>query len=415
MRLECVVVGAGAAGLAVSRELTAAGVEHAVLERGSVADTWRNQRWDSFRLNTPGWMNATVGDVEPDSFQFRDEIVDLLTAQARSCPVREHTAVTSISHDGRRFAVVTEDERLDADAVVLASGMRNVAKRPAASTFELPGTLQLHTSDYRSAADLPTGAVLVIGGAQSGCQIAEDLAVAGRRVFLATSRVGRYSWRYRGSELFRWLTACGFWDARPEDVGAEAVRSPFGVVASGGRDLDLRILAEMGVTLLGRFAGADAGRVRVVGSVAAHAAYADASAAELEAMADDYIARAGIDAPEAVRGTRQLQPPRLQPPAAEPFAVADGAGELDLAAEGVSTVVWATGFTGDLSWVHLPVQDASGEVLHDRCASRVPGLWFVGFPWLTRRRSGIFFGVPDDAAEVSDAVVDHLTVRSSRP
>jgi putative flavoprotein involved in K+ transport len=397
MRTSCVVVGAGAAGLATSAALAGAGVEHVVLERNAVADTWANQRWDSFRLNTPGWMNATLGTVEATSFSYRDEVVELLTARAASLPVQTHTPVLALEHVGSEFVVRTPDEELHAATVVLASGFMNVAKLPAQARQLAARLLQIHTGDYRSAAQLPDGAVLVIGGGQSGCQIAEDLAKAGRRVYLSTSRVGRFPWLYRGRQLIGWLFDCGFWDQRPEDFANPAdIRAAFPVVASGGRSLNLQILAGLGVTLLGHLEAAAGERVSFSGSVAENVAYADEAAARLQAMADDFIARHAIEAAEA------------EPDGdVAPFEQVT-IDELDLADADITSVIWCTGFTGDLSWVRLPILDDDGLPRHDGCAAPVPGLWYAGFPWLTRRRSGILHGFPVDAAHVTSAVVRHL-------
>lgn len=397
MRTSCVVVGAGAAGLAVSRALVDAGLEHVVLERNDVADTWQHQRWDNFRLNTPGWMNGVLGTVEPTSFSYRDEIVHLLADRAASLPVRTHAPVVALDHDGSDFVVRTPDEQVTAATVVLASGLQNVAKKPSQSN-QFPTRLgQIHTGDYRSEAQLPPGAVLVVGSGQSGAQIAEDLALAGRRVFLSTSRVGRFPWIYRGRQLMGWLIDCGFWDQRPADLADPAdIRAAIPVVASGGRSLDLRILARLGVTLLGRFEAADGERVTFSGSLPENVAYADLVAVRLRTMADDFIARQGIEAPEE---ESDLDTGPLD---------AATTAELDLAAADIASIIWCTGFTGDLSWVRLPVLDDAGRPRHDGCASPVPGLWYAGFPWLTRRRSGILNGFPVDAADVVAGVVSHL-------
>ena len=383
MRTACVVVGAGAAGVAVSAALAEAAVDHVVLERNEVADTWHRQRWDAFRLNTPGWMNTMLGPVAPDSFSSRDEVVRLLVDRAKSLPVRSHTPVLSLHHDGSSFVVDTPGERIAAASVVLASGLQNVARIPAQREHFPARIRHLHTADYANPADLDDGAVLVVGSAQSGAQIAEDLVLAGRRVYLATSRVGRYRWMYRGRELIGWLVDCGHWDQRPSDLADPGeTRAAIAVVGSGGHSLDLPLLARLGVTLLGRLESVRGERVTFTDAVRDHIVYADTVAAVLESKADAYIAQHGIDAPEpdVASDAGVLQPEVIT--------------ELDLAAEGITSVMWATGFTGDLSWVRLPILDDEGNPRHDRCASPVPGLWYVGFPWLTRRQSGILFGFP---------------------
>jgi putative flavoprotein involved in K+ transport len=397
MDSACVVVGAGPAGLAVSRALVDVGVEHVVLERREVADTWRTQRWDSFRLNTPGWMNTTLGPVEPGSFSSREEVVRLLSERAGSLPVRTHSPVLAVEQERSGFVVGTPQEQIRAATVVLASGLQNVPEWPSLSKRVVPRIRQLHAADYRNAAQLPDGAVLVVGGGQSGCQIAEDLALTGRRVYLSSSRVGRYPWLYRGRELIGWLVDCGHWDQRPEDLSDQAeTRAAIAVVGSGGHSLDLYLLAQLGVTLLGRLQVVIGERATFDHSLLDNLAYADHVASLLAAKADAYIAGHAIDAPS----------PQARASAApiDPRVIT----ELDLAAAGVTSLIWCTGFTGDLSWVHTPILDSRGLPRHDRCAAPVPGLWYVGFPWLTRRRSGILYGFPTDAQTVAESVRRHL-------
>ena len=398
VRSPVVVVGAGAAGLAVSRALVDAGLDHLVLERHDVGNTWQTQRWDSFRLNTPGWMNATLGTVAPTSFSYRDEVVQLLGQRAASLPVRTHTPVVEIDSSGSRFLVRTPQEQIHASAVVLANGFLNVRRVPSQASLLAPRLLQLHTGDYRNASHLPEGAVLIVGGGQSGCQIAEDLALAGRRVYLSTSRVGRWPWIYRGRELMGWLVDCGFWDQRPQDLADLAeTRAATPVVASGGRSLSLPMLARLGVSLLGRLGSVHGEKMTFEGSPAENIQFADQVARRLTAMADDFIARHAIAAPEpeADLGAGPLEHSTTP--------------ELDLATAGISTVIWCTGFTTDLSWVRLPILDDTGRPRTNRCSTPVPGLWLVGLPWLTRRRSGILYGLPDDAAEVVLGISQHLS------
>ena len=404
MRSPCVVVGAGAAGLAVSRALVDAGLDHVVLERHDVGNTWRTQRWDSFRLNTPGWMNATLGPVAPAAFSDRDEVVQLLGERAASLPVRTQTPVVELDYSGSRFLVRTPDEQIEAAAVVLASGFMNVRRVPPQAAQLPRRLLQLHTGDYRHANDLPEGAVLIVGSGQSGCQIAEDLAVAGRQVYLSTSRVGRWPWTYRGRELMGWLADGGFWDQHMHDLADPAeARRPTPVVASGGRSLSLPLLARLGVHVLGRLTTVAAERATFDESLAENVRFADQVATTLTALADDFIAKHDIQAPapESDPDTGPLE--------------STSASELDLAAAGVSTVIWCTGFTGDLSWVRLPILDDAGSPRSHRCSTPVPGLWLIGVPWLTRRRSSILYGFPDDADEVARGICQQMVQQSKGP
>ncbi len=388
------MVGAGPAGVAMSRCLADRGVEHLVLERGEIGDTWATQRWDGFRLNTPAWMNGLLGDLPDGSFPGRDEVVVRLRASAAGLPVRTRSPVLSVRRRGDGFAVQTPDQEHLADAVVVASGGLNVPRTPSLAGALPSDVVQLHVAHYRSAADLPAGAVLVVGSGQSGSQVAEDLVQAGRRVLLSTSRVGRYRWRYRGRELLGWLVDAGYWAQRPQDLPDRAVvRLPQPIIGSGGRSLGLPALARAGVVLLGRLQGVDGPLLSFDGSVAEHVAHGDEVAARLEGLADAWIAAARIDAPDA-----EPDPGRGPVPAT-------GATTVDLVAEQVGTVIWCTGFGADLSWLEVPVLDRTGTPVHTDGATAVPGLHVLGLPWLTCRQSGILHGMPGDAARTADALL----------
>ena len=397
MRTSCAVVGAGPAGIATSLQLAERGVDHVVLERDEVASTWRRQRWDNFRLNTSDWMNTMLGDMEPGAFFGRDEVVLRLQQLAAGLPVLAGMPVESLEQVGNGFRLMTPGGPVEADTVVAASGLLNVPKTPDAAR-DLPShVLSISSAEYRSAGDLPSGAVLVAGGGQSGVQIAEDLALAGRRVLLSTSPVGRFNWSYRGRETFLWLDDVGFWAQRPAELPDPAMtRMTQPLVASGGRTLSLPMLAALGVTLLGRLSGVSDGKLWFDESVAANLAAGDQLWTRTCAQIDAYVAAHGIDVPpeHEDEGGGDVDP--------APVA------SLDLADADVSTVIWSTGFTGDLSYADLPLQDADGQVRRDGSASEVPGLWFAGFPWLVQRRSSIFYGFPVDAAQTAHQITQHL-------
>ena len=396
MLIDCAVVGAGPAGLATSAALGARGVEHVVLERGRVGESWRTQRWESFRLNTPGWMNQLLGEQARDSYATGVEVVQRLEQLAADCPVREGVPVARLAPAGDRFVLPTGGGDLVARTVVVATGDQNLPKVPAlAGTFP-DRVAQYHTADYRGPDQLPDGAVLVVGSAQSGCQITEDLLAGGRRVILATSPVGRVPFHHRGRETVEWLIEAGFMDQRPRDLPDPSVMRAPQPVQAPGRGLSLPALARAGVTLAGRPVAVDGERVAFDDSLAANVAAGDAFAARLRGLADESIRRRGLDAPPAEPDEHDV-PVDLDPPAS-----------LDLRVERVGAVVWCTGFGGDFSWLDPDLVAADGRPRRDAAAGPVPGLWYLGLRWLRRRCSGILFGFPGDAAVVADAVRAHL-------
>ena len=391
------MVGAGPAGLATSAALRERGVDHVVLERHEVGHSWRTQRWDSFRLNTPGWCNLMLGDVERDDYATGQEVVARLDGLAKDLPVQQYTPVESLDRAGTDYVLRTPGGELRTPAVVLATGDQNVPRMPAIAQHLPERVQQLHAAEYRNADQLPDGAVLVVGSAQSGCQIAEDLVAAGRRVYLATSRVSRFRWHYRGRDTFEWLADAGFFDQRPQDLEDPAmVHAPQPIVASGGRSLSLQLLGKSGVTLLGRIVSVDGRTMTFDDSAVANVRFGNEFADRICTMIDRLIEHTGIDAPAA-------EPDESGGPVAVEVGTA-----LDFHAAGVTSIIWCTGFTGDFSWVHLPVLDDLGLPRHEGGAASEVGLWFVGLKWLSQRKSGILLGFPDDAATIADQVTARL-------
>ncbi|HWC43709.1 MAG TPA: NAD(P)/FAD-dependent oxidoreductase [Actinomycetota bacterium] len=395
--IDCAVVGAGPAGLATSVALTGRGVDHVVLERGRVAATWRDQRWDSFRLNTAGWMNhPMLGDQERYAYAPRAEVVGRLERVAAGCPVRAGVGVERLAPAGDGWMLATGDGELRARTVVVATGDQNVPRVPALAA-QLPDRVaQLHVADYRGPAQLPDGAVLVVGTAQSGCQIAEDLLAGGRRVLVATSAAGRVPFRHRGRDILEWLIEAGFMDQRPQDLPDPSVmRAPMPIIAPG-RGLSLPGLARAGATLVGRPVAVDGERVSFDDSAASNVAAGDAFAARVRTMVDDLIQRKGLDAPPAEPDEHDLPVElELKPPAA-----------VDLGE--VGGVVWCTGFTGDFSWLDPALVGADGLPEHRQGTAPAPGLWYLGLRWMRRRGSSILYGFPGDAAWVAGEVGTQL-------
>jgi len=412
MPVDCVVVGAGQAGLGVSRRLQERGVDHLVLEQGRIGDTWRTQRWDSFRVNTPNWMNGLPGldyDGDPDAFPSATELADSFERYAAKfqLPVRTGVTVTSVEEGSGGFEIGTDAPDLSvipARSVVIASGPMRRARIPAVAGSFPPGVAQLHAGEYRNPEDLPAGAVLVVGTAQSGCQIAEDLLGAGRRVYLSCSSVTRVPRRYRGRDVTAWLSDIGFFDMRPADLPDPAMlRAAWPQVSGVGRrghTVGLPRLSGLGAVLVGRLTGVSDGIVTFEDTVADAIRAADAGSAMIRGLVEAHIARTGMEA-----GPLESDP--ADEPCMDPEALR-GPLDLDLAAAGVRSVVWCTGFDAGLSWIHLPVVDRDGAAIHDDGVSPVPGLFFVGLPWMRVRRSSIISGVDPDSAFIAEAVAAHL-------
>jgi putative flavoprotein involved in K+ transport len=412
--LGAIVVGGGQAGLAVTYHLQRLGVEHLVLERGRIGESWRTQRWDSFTMNTPNWMNGLPGadydGGDPEGFMGRDEWVDRLERYVTrfGLPVRTGVGVTGLAAaDGDGFAVRTDAPHLEtiaARAVVVASGPLQAPKAPAAAKGLHPAIPGIHAADYRDAAALPPGAVLVVGSAQSGCQIAEDLLDAGRRVYLSAGRTGRVPRRYRGRDILEWWRDTGILDQRPETLEDPSARFAPQPQISGigprGHSLSLQHLAGRGVTLLGRWQGTEGGRLTFTDTVGEAVRFADERSAATKKGIDDYIAAHGLEAPapEDDPGDRpHPDPASLHSPAT-----------LDVRREGIGSVVWCIGFTADYSWIDLPACDENGAPIHHGGVSPVPGLYFTGLPWMSRRKSALIYGAAEDAGRIAGHVAEHL-------
>ncbi len=413
--LDSVVVGAGQSGLAASHELARRGIDHVVLERGVVGNTWRTQRWDSFRLNTPNRMTVLPGlefGGDPDAFAGPGDLASWFENYVRGfgLPVSTGVTVTSIEASGPRFVVRTDDPSrpvVETRSVVLASGPLQKARIPAVGANVPAEVVQVTAGEYRNPAGLPDGAVLVVGSAQSGCQIAEDLLEGGRRVHLCVSSVGRSPRRYRDRDITGWLGELGFLDMREEDLPDPAMTHAAWPQVSGvgprGHSVSLQYLAGLGATLVGRLSDVSGGTLRFDDSVAAAIGFADAFSEQLRGRIDDLIEDQGIDAP----------PPRFDPGDAvceDPGALA---GPTELKVDGIGAIVWCTGFDADLSWVKLPILDGHGHPLHHQGVSPVPGVFHMGLPWMRRRRSSIISGVADDAVHVVDAVASHLAAATA--
>jgi putative flavoprotein involved in K+ transport len=400
-QVEAVIVGGGQAGLAVSYYLRAFGVEHVVLERGRVGESWRSARWDSFTLVTPNWMNRLPGyqlaDGAAREFLPREQVVDLLDGFARGLPVQTGTEVLSVDVGDGGYDVVTEAGRMTARAVVVASGGQRRPVIPGLASALSADIHQTHAGYYRRPDALPPGAILVVGSGQSGMQIATDLVLGGREVSLATSQVARVPRRYRGRDVHEWGVELGLYDQSAEAVRDPAeFRRPHPMLsgAHGGQTLSYQQLARDGVRLLGRLAGADGHTLSFGPDLPQNIEHADQGAAQFRRLVDEYVAQAGIAAP----------PPDTDP--AERAGPASGKTPrtLNARAEQISTVLWCTGFGPDTSWLRVPVRRPDGTIEHARGVTAFPGLYVAGHPWLSNRGSGLLYGVAADAARVAQHI-----------
>jgi putative flavoprotein involved in K+ transport len=393
---DVVVVGAGQAGLAVSRELSREQVEHVVFERGRVGETWR-RRWDSFCLVTPNWTvrlpDMPYDGGDPDGFMAREELVAYFERYANGAPVRAGIEVTSVVRDGDGFALLTSEGAVAAGSVVLCTGAYQKPYRPAGAATLPPDVLQLDVEQYRNPAELPDGALLVVGSGQSGCQIAEELHLAGREVFLACGRAAWTPRRIGDRDVFWWLLETGELDTAIEELPTPADRLLGNVQASGhagGHDLHYRTLRKLGVTLVGRFLGADGRRARFADDLGASVAWSDARYARWTNRVREYAAERGIEQPEL--------------PEPEPF---DGTAARELDLSGVGAVLFAGGFRPDYaSWVQIDdAFDELGFPIHTLCqSSAAAGLYFAGVRFLRKRKSSLLIGVGEDAAIVAQSI-----------
>jgi len=390
-----VIVGGGQAGLSMSWHLAQAGIDHIVFERHRCFHEWRNARWDSFCLVTPNWQCRLPGfpyaGDDPHGFMLRDEIVDYLDAfrASFSPPVREGVSVLRVRPTANGgFLVQTSDGDWLADQVVIANGVYSAPMIPTTACRLPDSIVQLHSSNYRNPAQLPEGATLVVGSGQSGCQIAEDLHIAGRRVHLSVGSAPRSPRIYRGREVTDWLTDSGYYaipfDRHPQGEAVRDKTNHYLTGRDGGREIDLRQRALEGMQLHGSFREVADGHAHFSADLARNLDRADASYNNIRALVDQYIADAGIDAP-------------VEPPYTAPWAPVTEPVELDLEAAGITGVVWAIGFRPDYAWAELPVFGGNGRPVHRRGVAPMPGVYFLGLSWQNTWGSGRFADVGQDA------------------
>ena len=403
--IETVVIGGGQAGLTMSYWLTHAGRAHVVLERGQLAERWRSERWDSLTLLGPNWLLEMPGyryrGDDPDGFMAKDEVIRLLEDYAARFdpPLRSGVTVTALRPAaGGRYQLETSAGPIEAANVVIATGPFQRPHIPSLGAALPADVLQLTPSAYRNPAQLPPGAVLVVGSGSSGSQICEELCESGRRVYLAVGRCRRSVRRYRGRDTRFWAYHMGQFERTIDTLPSPAAADRCGTQVTGvrgGHDLDYRRFALDGVVLLGHLEGIADGRVRFADDLAGTLAAWDASLEEELRPIDDYIERAGLAAPPD-------EPPSGAVPAGWSYVAPPR--DLDLAARGITTVIWATGYRYDLDWVQLPIFDADGRPVQRRGVTACPGLYFLGLKWQYKLKSAFIYGVGEDAAYLAERI-----------
>ena len=413
-RSDVVVIGGGQAGLSASYCLTQRCLDHVVLEKHRLGEVWRSGRWDSFTLITPNWTLRLPGmpydGDDPDGYMPREEVVAYLEKYARhfNAPVRTGANVTSVEPlPNSHYLIKTDDTTFEAKNVIVACGLFQEPKLPSFSA-KLPEDIhQIHSHQYRNPDALPPGAVLVVGSAQSGCQIAEELYESGRNVYLVVGSAPRIPRRYRGKDVIWWFDKLGILSRTPDKLPSMKARfagNPHVSGKGGGRTLNLHKFARDGVILLGHLQDVSEGKILLAANLQETLDKVDEFSANLITRMDEYVQATGMDAPEDYQ-TREAELSKGK--------AYDNILELDLKAEGINTVIWATGYKFDFSWVRPALLDDDGFPVQARGVTESPGLYFLGLPWLYVQKSGLFLGVGEDAEHVTSHIAARAKGRSS--
>jgi len=404
--LDVIVIGAGQAGLSIGYYLSKLDREYIILEQASaITPNWR-KRWDSFTLVLPNWTyqlpNHAYNGDDPDGFMGRDDLVEHIEHFAASFDpeIRFGSKVTSVEKNpnGDNFLVTTTESTFLADNVVVAAGTFQEPRIPAFSKNFSAEFTQLHTNDYRNPESLPDGAVLVVGTGQSGCQIAEELYQGGRKVYLCVGGATRIPRRYRGKDTIWWLNELNFFDQTADSLSSSKERfkaNPFVSGKDGGHSLNLHQFAKDGVVLLGHMKSAKDNQVYLAPDLRENLVKVDQFVAELKQNIDKFIIEQKIDAEKAPSN-----------PEIKDGYEADNIEELDLIAEGIKTIIWATGYKFDFSWVAFPILDQDGYPIQDRGVSEFPGLYFLGLHFMHKRKSGLLWGVGEVAYHIAKDIAE---------
>lgn len=406
IKTDTLIVGAGQAGVAMSEHLSKLGVPHLVLERNRIAERWRTGRWDSLVANGPAWHDRFPGldfdDLSPDAFAPKERVADYFEAYAKkfNAPIRTGVDVLKVERNVGRpgFTIETSEGVIEANRVVAATGPFQRPVIPPIAPKDQP-FLQIHSADYRNPQQLPEGAVLVVGAGSSGVQIADELQRSGKQVYLSVGAHDRPPRAYRNRDFCWWLGVLGEWDQAAMKPGREHVTIAVSG-AHGGRTVDFRGLAHRGMTLVGLTQAFNASVATFQPNLAENLTRGDENYLALLNAADAYIERNGLDLPEE---------PEARMTFPDPECVTKPILELDLAKAGVTSIIWATGFATDYSWLKVGAFDDHGKPQHQRGVSSEPGVYFLGLPWQSRRGSSFIWGVWHDAKYVAD----HIAIQRS--
>lgn len=401
IEIDTLVVGAGQAGVAMSEHLTKLGVPHLVLERNRIAEAWRTGRWDSLVANGPAWHDRFPGlefeGLAPDAFASKDQVAAYFEAYASqfNAPIRTGVEVKKVVRNTDRpgFTIETSEGVIQANRVVAATGPFQRPVIPPIAPKD-DSITQIHSAQYFNPQQLPEGGVLVVGAGSSGVQIADELQRAGKNVYLSVGAHDRPPRAYRNRDFCWWLGVLGLWDAEAAQPGKEHVTIAVSG-ARGGHTVDFRALAHQGVTLVGLTKAFNDGVVTFQADLAENIARGDENYLSLLDAADAYVARNGLDLPEE---------PEARATYPNPECVTNPILELDLAKAGITSIIWATGYSVDYSWLNVNAFDENGKPKHQRGVSGEPGVYFLGLPWLSRRGSTFIWGVWHDAKHIADHI-----------
>ena len=397
---DVLVVGGGQAGIAASEHLNKRGIRHLVLERARIAERWRSERWDSLVANGPAWHDRFPGMQFPgcddDAFVPKEQVADYFVEYAAmiKAPVLEGVTVTDVRRkpNSAGFVVQTSAGTLETRYVICATGAFQHPMVPSIVP-QTDALTQMHSTAYRNPQELPEGNVLVVGAGSSGAQIATEILRSGRKTYLSVGSHDRPPRRYRGRDFCWWLGVLNLWDAEASDASTHTTIAVSG--AYGGYTIDFREMAKQGMTLLGLTEQFENGTLHFADNLAENIRQGDKNYLATLDMADAYVERNGLDLPEDPEA-RRLDP--------DPTCMTDPIRQLDLHAEGINTIIWATGFGVDYSWLNVDALDNAGRPQHKRGVSTEPGVYFLGLPWQSRRGSSFIWGVWHDAG----FVVDHI-------